>query len=370
MSRQGQALLQGLLVCGKCGGRMRVSYKDTPRYFCNQKFKNMVGSICLSVSASAVEEVVVQTFFEAIGPAQIDALEAVLAAQEKDRTELFRHWDEKLKRAQYGVQLAERQYSLVDPENRLVASELEKRWESALIALKENQEGYRRFEADHNPVTLPAELKEQFRRISESLPRLWQSGQLDNAQKKDLLRALVARIIVDRVKSDTLELRVVWISGHYTKLEVKPSIHRTRDLGEYEELAARLQVLWKEGLTEEEIAEQVSREGYRSARSKKVSVVTVKKIRLQYLKQHPEELNLKTISLGDYLSVQDLAAREGFRAEWVYRQIANKRIKAEYLKEHPRRHSYLIQDNAELIAQLRQYWQRKESWLAKRNSQI
>ncbi|WJW67577.1 hypothetical protein OZ401_000844 [Candidatus Chlorohelix allophototropha] len=349
---------------------MRVSYKDAPRYLCDRKFKNMVDRICLSVSAAAVEEVVVQAFFEAIRPAQLDALEAVLVAQEKERRELFRHWDEKLKRAQYGVQLAERQYSLVDPENRLVAGELEKRWENALIALKEIQEGYRRFETAHYPVTLPTELKEQFRRISESLPELWQSGQLDNAQKKDLLRSLVAKVIVDRVKSDTLELRVVWISGHYTKLEVNPPIHRTRDLGEYEELAERLQVLWKEGLTEQEIAEQVSREGYRSARSKNVSAATVRDIRLQYLKQHPEELNLKTMRLGNYLPVQELAVREGFKVDWVYRQIANKRIKPEYLKKHPRRHSYLIQDNAELIAQLRQYWQRKEDWLAKRNSQI
>jgi DNA invertase Pin-like site-specific DNA recombinase len=130
--RKGAALLQGLVVCGVCGHHLHVAYKPSPRYFCNAHLKRLQGPVCISVSGACVEAVVEQAFFEALHPAQLDALEAVLAAQEAERGRLLTHWNERVKRAQYAAQLAQRQYNAVDPDHRLVAGELEKRWEAAL----------------------------------------------------------------------------------------------------------------------------------------------------------------------------------------------------------------------------------------------
>jgi hypothetical protein len=72
--------------------------------------------------------VVEEAFFKALQPAQLNALDAVLERQEREHQRLVKHWEQRLKRAQYEVQLAERQYNAVDPDNRLVAAELERRW--------------------------------------------------------------------------------------------------------------------------------------------------------------------------------------------------------------------------------------------------
>jgi recombinase-like zinc beta ribbon protein len=119
--RDGEAVLQGLVVCGVCGHRLRVAYKKVPRYLCNTEQKHMQGPMCLSVPAPPLDEAVVRAFFEALRPAQLDALEAVLADQEAEYRRLLLHWEERVKRARYTAQLAQRQYSAVDPDNRLVA---------------------------------------------------------------------------------------------------------------------------------------------------------------------------------------------------------------------------------------------------------
>ncbi len=138
---RGEALLQGLVVCGVCGHHLRVAYKKTPRYFCNEEFKRVQGPACISVTGPLLDEIVTHAFFEALRPAQLDALEAVLADQEAEYRRLLVHWKERVKRARYSAQLAQRQYSAVDPENRLVAASLEQRWETALRELAETEEG-------------------------------------------------------------------------------------------------------------------------------------------------------------------------------------------------------------------------------------
>ncbi len=152
IAREGPGLLQGLVVCGRCGHHLQTVYKKTPRYICRGLVRTTEApSDCNSVRSPVIDELVVQAFFEALQPAQLDALEAVLASQRQEQERLERQWQDQLKRAQYETHLAQRQYDAVDPANRLVAAELERRWEEKLIQLRQTEEDYHHFQQTSLP---------------------------------------------------------------------------------------------------------------------------------------------------------------------------------------------------------------------------
>ena len=352
---QGEALLQGLIVCGVCGHHLRVAYKKTPRYFCNEELKRVQGPACISVTGPLLDEMVTRAFFEALRPAQLDALEAVLADQEAEYRRLLVHWEERVKRARYSAQLAQGQYSTVDPENRLVAAELERRWETALRELAETEEGYARQAKALRPPPLSASLREQFRHICETLPDLWMTDQITQAQRKGLLRTLIQQVIVRWATADTLEVCLVWISGHYSRMQVTVPLHRAQDVPDYDRFLERIHTLWESGMKDEEIAAQLTQEGFHSARLPSVSTHAVLKVRLRYHWQRtPEDSRRYVHSEPGYLSVRELAAQLDCDAYWVHRQIETGRIDTTYLKRCLPRNAYLIQDDPTLLATLRE----------------
>ncbi|HEY9664594.1 MAG TPA: recombinase family protein, partial [Allocoleopsis sp.] len=139
--RDGAALLQGLVWCGYCGAKMKVnsySVRDhrRPSYICCHAYGQGEAHTCQSTTSGPVDELVVSMFLQALEPAQIKiALQAVEQLQQERQT-LQHQWQQQLEQARYEVQLAQRQYDAVDPDNRLVASELERRWNQKLEALQ------------------------------------------------------------------------------------------------------------------------------------------------------------------------------------------------------------------------------------------
>lgn len=134
--RSGRALLVGLVVCGRCGRQMRVAYKDHPRYYCAALSRAYGERNCWNLHVPSIDRAVVGAFFEAIAPAELDLLDEVLAGQQAERERLGQQYADQVARADYEARLAERQYRAVDPDNRLVAAELERRWELALRGLR------------------------------------------------------------------------------------------------------------------------------------------------------------------------------------------------------------------------------------------
>jgi DNA invertase Pin-like site-specific DNA recombinase len=350
--REGSALLQGLARCGECGRRLWVAYKSSPRYVCSALSQREGTSRCGSFHGPSADAVVVQTFFDAIQPAQLDALEAVLTEQQAERARQLRYREERLKRGQYEAHLAQRQYDAVDPDNRLVAAELERRWEEKLRQLRETQEAYERCRQTAMP-TLSPELRDQFLHISDTLPQLWEQGLLGNEHKKALLRSLIARIVLTRPSPDTVAVRIVWVSGHYSLVYAHPPIFRTRDVARYEEMVARLEQLWQQGLSDAQIADRLTVEGFRSARSTTVQPKVVQKIRLDQGWQRTRPQNQPLFEVDGYLTIRGLARRLGVNRDWVYHRICTEQIDPEYVTRHPRRDLILIQDTPELVAQLR-----------------
>ena len=229
IARNGPGLLQGLVMCGHCGHHMRTVYKHTPRYVCQGLVRTTIApGDCNSVRSPVVDTLIVQAFFDAILPARLDALEALLAAQQVERQRLEQHWQEQCKRAHYEAQLMQRQYDAVDPDNRLVAAELEHRWEASLQRLRQTEEAYHHFQQTPPPEKIPAALREMFQNVSRRLPELW--PQFSNTQRKELLRSLIQRVIIKRPVPDQVQIRIVWVSGCYTDHTSLTPIHSERNV--------------------------------------------------------------------------------------------------------------------------------------------
>lgn len=264
--RRGDALLAGLVVCGRCGRQMRVAYKPGSRYLCLALSQAWGEGQCLNLDGRCVERVVVDAFFAAIAAAELDLLNEVLAARRAPRDWVARQHADRVARAAYEVRLARRQYDAVDPDNRLVAGELERCWELALRAEVEAREAVAHSAAQPAQPDLDPALRSQLRDAGRRLPTLWAGGRLYAAHKKELLRALIRHVILARPRPDTIEVKVVWISGAFSVLEAHPPVHRTADVGGHERLTARVLALAAEGYPDPEIAPRLTAEGFRSAR--------------------------------------------------------------------------------------------------------
>ena len=129
--RQGAALLHGILYCGQCGHKMVVQYKHSTRYICNYLRQQYRVPVCQYIPADPVDAHVVEAFFEALSPAEIDAYSQALEKQKQMEEQLEQAHLKQIQRLRYQAALAQRQFDQVDPDNRLVASELERRWEKA-----------------------------------------------------------------------------------------------------------------------------------------------------------------------------------------------------------------------------------------------
>ncbi|MFH0303320.1 recombinase family protein [Bradyrhizobium sp. 31Argb] len=138
--REGAAILQGITWCGRCGHKMSIQYKGGPRYVCNSLLNHQGKTLCQYLPADPIDAQVVAAFFAAIAPAEVEAWKRALNAWLQTDEALDRAEEQQVERLRYQALLAERQYNRVDPDNRLIAAELERRWERALRELRQAEE--------------------------------------------------------------------------------------------------------------------------------------------------------------------------------------------------------------------------------------
>jgi DNA invertase Pin-like site-specific DNA recombinase len=348
--REGLALLAGLAVCGRCGHQMRVGYKARHRYLCHALSEEYRASQCLSLEGEGIDAAVVAAFFAALAPAELDLLEDVLAAQQAALDQRAQQYADQMKRAEYEARLAERQYRAVDPDNRLVAAELERRWELALRALVEAREAQERFAQTPPAPRLDPALHDQLRDLGPQLPVLWDSGRLTPAHKKALLRSLIRRIILSRPTPETIQVKVVWVSGAYSVLSVPTTVHRGASLPNYDQLVARIVELSAQGYQDAVIAQRLTEEGFRSARRLGVVPKTVEKIRRAQGQKALTGVFTTSDQIEGCWTVGGLARHLGVSSEWVRNRIARGRVLAQH---HPLTGRYLIADDPAVLEPLK-----------------
>jgi DNA invertase Pin-like site-specific DNA recombinase len=222
--RAGGALLQGLVLCGRCGRQMLVGYNSRSRrvwYRCVSDREQTGGPVCQSFGAGRLEQAVTSLVLEALEPAGVEAMIAAAQSHVKATEAERRLWEQKVERAHYEMELARRQYEAVDPDNRLVARELERRWDGALQNLEQvRSEAESRIEALRRALT--NEEKVRLKRYAGDLPSLWDAPTTRPEDRKRLVRCLIENVVVTVSDSgEHLQAKVHWIGGEVTSIAVR-----------------------------------------------------------------------------------------------------------------------------------------------------
>ena len=227
--RKGRGLLAGLLRCGHCGRRLYVRYwghrGTAPRYVCEGDYR-AGGDQCISFGGSKVDRRFARELLEVLSPLGIEAsLQALdqLRASEDEKLRLLRL---ELEQLDFEVQRAYDQYNEVDPRHRLVAAELERRWNAKLEEQETLRATMAAVEAE-NP-SLSVEDEQRIRALGESFARVWEDPSCPIELKKKILHTVIEEIVA-RLEEDTIHLIVHWKGGTHTRLDIpKPQSHSTK----------------------------------------------------------------------------------------------------------------------------------------------
>ncbi len=223
-AKLGAALLSGLLRCGRCGRKLQVVYSGTsgrvPRYVCRGDRGDRESSRCLTVGSLRLDRAVAQSVLAAIRPAGIEAAIKLAECAQVEDDEKRKALELALERARYEEKRARRQFDAVEPENRLVASELEARWNDTLAQTAEAEA--RLAAAEKAAVPLCERQKQELAALSEDLIALWNHPEAPIQLKKRILRTVLTEIIIDNeADSATHRLRLHWAGGVHTELRVE-----------------------------------------------------------------------------------------------------------------------------------------------------
>ena len=221
--RRGEALLAGLFRCGHCGRKLHVAYSgingSAGRYHCRGSQMNHGGSACISFGGMRVDHAVGMEVIARVQPLGVEAALAAMEAQGRENQEKRRQVELALEQARYETARARRQYDAVDPDNRLVAGELERRWNERLVAARA-LEDERDALAALPDVSLSEEDRQRLLALGSDLERAWNSAGATPATRKRIIRTLINEIVVC-VSDQTLDLVVHWHGGDHTVLKVK-----------------------------------------------------------------------------------------------------------------------------------------------------
>jgi DNA invertase Pin-like site-specific DNA recombinase len=209
--REGAALLQGLVMCGRCGRRMTVRYMDdgkTPLYECNQLHKNLGEKTCQSLRGDGIDAAVARVFLEAMEPAQLEVSMAAIDRIAQQARSADRQWELMLERVRYEAELARRRFQAVDPENRLVARTLERDWEAKLAEVERLERESAARPALSTRLVDPAE-RGRILALARDLPALWHAATTTQVERKQLLGFLIKDVCLNRGEI-MIEVSIRW----------------------------------------------------------------------------------------------------------------------------------------------------------------
>src|SRR5262249_19075329 len=333
--REGELLLQGIAWCGRCGHKMYIRYKGGAEYVCNHLSSHQGLPACQHIRAPRIDAAVVQAFLTALAPAEIDALSRARRVQQQAEKAMRRSAEQQLERRRYEAALAERQFNRVDPDNRLVAGELERRWEGALKEVRAAEEALARSQSPQTiaPLAVGKSLNDNVIRLSGRLPEIWADPSTNDAKRKALLRCLVEKVVLDRGEHDVALVRIVWRGGAATEINVKMRVASVADLTRGAEMRDRVLELARTKMHDDEIAAVLTSEGHRSPNcADKVLPITVRGIRLRAGLKGLIERRPRWRHSPDLLSAHELARVLNIPVNWLYVQIRQGRL---LIDRHP-----------------------------------
>src|SRR6266480_3162139 len=268
--RQGNALLQGIAICGRCGRRMGLHYSgqngNYPVYLCRADQHQHGGPRCQEVRALGVDAAVERLLLEALTPDRLALAIAALGELENEARALERQWSLKRERARYEAERARRQYDAVEPENRLVARSLERAWEEKLRAVEAIEQEHARWRSEE-PLIIGTAERAGLQALGENLPRIWHAATTSATDRKRILRFVVRQVVLDQKRSQgQVWLKIMWQTGAISEHRLQRRVHTYHDYVDLDRLRQKITELNAAGKMDKEIAITLNREGFVAAR--------------------------------------------------------------------------------------------------------
>ena len=222
--RRGEALLPGLLRCARCGRRLHVQYTgkggNTQRYVCRGAFSAKAVDNCIGFGGMRIDRTVAQEVLDQLQPLGIEAALAAMQSYNERQSDKRQQIENAIQQAQYEAARARRQYDAVDPDNRLVAGELERRWNEKLVQLRDLEMQLDNLSQTEQTPALSADDRAKLMTLGKDLAKAWNSPGVSVETRKKIIRLLIKEIIID-VVGETLALVLHWQGGDHTEMKVK-----------------------------------------------------------------------------------------------------------------------------------------------------
>jgi len=222
-----------------------------------------------------LESLIVQLVLTAMKPASVELSMEAAESIESERKRLEKHHLQSVERAMYNADLARRRYEEVDPSNRLVAAELERRWESQLQMQRQAEEVLDRFRHE-TPTSLTSQQRKSIVELANDFCALWSSDVTTDVDRQTIVRLLIKEIVVDVIdNTERLSVTVHWAGGFTSQHETRRRVQSFDQLDASEELAARIQQLYNEGCPLLDIAKTLNDEGYKPAKGNRFTQTSI-----------------------------------------------------------------------------------------------
>jgi DNA invertase Pin-like site-specific DNA recombinase len=315
-AREGVALLQGVVICGRCGDRMTVRYDvrrghPFPHYVCQRRGIESAQAVCQSIPGTGLDDTISGIVLEALTPASLEVALEVFEELRARRAEVHRLHRAQLERVREEVELAQRQFMLVRPENRLVADNLERRWNEKLSELSKAEAEYARAVKAEDPE-LSQEARDRIHALASDLPKVWNDPRTPARERKRILRMLVEDVTL--VRDQAIRIHIRWKGGATSSLErplplSAPDLRRTPAA-----VVEQVRALATEQ-TDREIAATLNTRWQRTGTGKSFARLIVRQLREAYgipsLADH--------LRAAGWLNVRDVAAQLGIHYQTVKR---------------------------------------------------
>jgi len=307
-AREGAALLQGLVLCGRCGLRMTVRYQvrqghEIPHYVCQREGIQTAQSFCQRIPGKSLDEAVAQRVLETVTPLTLEVALEVFEELRRRKAEQDRLRRAQVERAREQAELAQRQYLLARPENRLVVDTLERQWNEKLALLAQAEQEYAcAVKTEGSPLSDQA--REQILALAQDLPRVWKDSRTSARDRKRMLRLLIEDVTLTREKAIAIHIR--WKGGATTSLQCPlplPAPDLVRTAAEVVEQVRALATQQTDG----QIAETLNGRWLRSGKGKRFTRFIIKNVRRTYgIESYAQHLGK-----GGWLTAGQIAAQMG-----------------------------------------------------------
>jgi excisionase family DNA binding protein len=321
--RGGRALLPGVLLCGHCGRRLCVVYAGRvprPLYRCDRPNQLLGLPRCMTFGAARVDTAVARELIRAIEPMAIEAALQAESRYMEGQNEQRRMAELDLQQAQYEASLAERRYAACDPENRLIAAQLEKSWEATLQRVQACEA---RLEALQLPSATTA--TPDFAELAEDLQAAWNAPSVTMRARQELLRALIVDIVATYNQATReIMLTIHWRGGQHSELKVqkpKTGEHGCRTPDEALAVMRRMATRW----SDRDIAASLNRMGIPTGQGKTWNATRVTAMRVV----HGIRAYRSAEKNGEWLTMSEAAVKLGVTNHQVRRLIKEGILPAE-----------------------------------------